>query len=94
MLGIVAPGSCNIWHIQLTTPFRGQAFTEGDAFIGYQKDTPAAVVFQATNQLRGEGQSVSIQDWARTDSVGVLGPTAVEEEEKDSHVWKENVSSL
>ena len=24
----------------------------GDAFIGYQKDTPAAVVFQASNFLR------------------------------------------
>ena len=32
--------------------FRGRRFTRGDAFIGYQKDTPAAVVFQASNFLR------------------------------------------
>ena len=31
---------------------RGKKFTQGDAFIGYQKDTPAAVVFQASNFLR------------------------------------------
>ena len=31
---------------------RGTRFVRGDAFIGYQKDTPAAVVFQATNFLR------------------------------------------
>ena len=27
-------------------------FKEGHAFIGYQKDTPAAVVFQASQQLK------------------------------------------
>ena len=32
--------------------FRGARFVRGDAFIGYQKDTPAAVVFQASNFLR------------------------------------------
>ena len=31
---------------------RGKKFARGDAFIGYQKDTPAAVVFQASNFLR------------------------------------------
>ena len=31
---------------------RGKRFVRGDAFIGYQKDTPAAVVFQASNFLR------------------------------------------
>ena len=70
-------------------PFRGRKFTEGDAFIGYQKDTPAAVVFQATHQLGREGLAV----WERTEPVSVLGPRA-EEEEEASHVWKENVSSL
>ena len=71
-------------------PFsRGRKFTEGDAFIGYQKDTPAAVVFQATHQLEREGPLV----WERTEPVSVLGPRA-EEEEEASHVWKENVSSL
>ena len=32
--------------------YRGRRFTRGDAFVGYQKDTPAAVVFQASNFLR------------------------------------------
>ncbi len=32
--------------------FRGSHFSEAHAFIGYQKDTPAAVVFQATNLLK------------------------------------------
>ena len=94
MLSIVEVSLCDIWLIQVTTPFRGQRLAEGDAFIGYQKDTPAAVVFQATNQLKREGLAASIQDWASTESVGVLGPTAEEEEKKDSHIWKENVSSL
>ena len=29
-------------------------FTEKDSFVGYQNDTPASVVFQATEQLREE----------------------------------------
>ena len=28
----------------------------GDAFVGYQEDTPAAVVFQAYHQLKAEKQ--------------------------------------
>ena len=30
------------------------SFTEQDSFVGYQNDTPASVVFQATEQLREE----------------------------------------
>ena len=30
-----------------------------DAFIGYQKDTPAAVIFEATNQLRASCSGVT-----------------------------------
>ena len=71
--------------------YRGRKFTEGDAFIGYQKDTPAAVVFQATHQLEREGPAV----WERTEPVSVLGPRAVEEEEGEaSQVWKENVRCM
>ena len=87
-------GRCDIWLIQLTTPFRSQKLSEGDAFIGYQKDTPAAVVFQATDQLKREGLAASIQDWASTESVGVLGPTVVEEEENDSHIYLERKCKL
>ena len=31
---------------------RGRSFTKGDAFVGFQKDTPAAIVFQASNFLK------------------------------------------
>ena len=67
--------------------FRGRKFTEGDAFIGYQKDTPAAVVFQATRQLEREGLAA----WERTEPVSLLGPREVKEA---SQVWEESVSSL
>ena len=71
-----------------TLTSRGQKFTEGDAFIGYQKDTPAAVVFQAT-------QATPVE-WGRMEHVSVPGTKADEEEEEveDSHIWKEDVSSL
>ncbi len=32
--------------------FRSTKFKKSDAFIGFQKDTPASVIFQATNLLR------------------------------------------
>jgi len=31
---------------------RNHAFKKSDAFIGFQKDTPASVLFYATNQLK------------------------------------------
>ena len=71
-------------------PSRGWKFTEADAFIGYQNDTPAAVVFQATRQLEGGDLAVSPQRQERTESVNDL----VEEGVEDSHTWKENVSFL
>ena len=65
------------WHILLTS--RSQKFTEGDAFIGYQKDTPAAVVLQAT-------QATPVE-WRRMEQVSVPG-LKKSEEVVDSHVWK------
>ena len=38
--------------LSLILTYRGKRFDTGDAFVGYQKDTPAAVVFQASNFLR------------------------------------------
>ena len=72
--------------------FRAQKFTEGDAFIGYQKDTPAAVVFQATNQLEREGLIISPQGSKRTKPVTNIGTGA--EDEEDSHALKKAVSCL
>ena len=65
------------------TTSRGRKFTERDAFIGYQKDTPAAVVFEASHQLEKEGMAVKVPN-----SVPV--PRANE----DSQEWKENVSTF
>ena len=62
-------------------PFRGRKFTEVDAFIGYQEDTPAAVVFQATHQLERESLTIFPQRREWTEPVGVLGPKAEDEEE-------------
>ena len=74
------------------TPYSGRKFTEGEAFIGYQNDTPAAVVFQATRQLEQEGLMVSSpQGRKRKRPVKDLEPKAVEVEE-DLQVLKENVS--
>ena len=74
-----------------STSYSGRKFTEGEAFIGYQKDTPAAVVFQATRQLEQEGLVVSPQQKKETKLVNDLESRVVEETE-DLQVWKENVS--
>lgn len=39
-------------HVVKTFFFRDAKFKKCDAFIGFQKDTPASVIFQATNQLK------------------------------------------
>ncbi len=44
--------------------YRGNRFSEAHAFIGYQKDTPAAVVFQATNLLRRLRQNQALESKA------------------------------
>ena len=44
---------------------RGKKFAKGNAFIGYQNDTPAAVVFQASNflrRLREEENSIVVEN--------------------------------
>lgn len=43
---------CAISHIVCRGVSGNGKFKEGHAFIGYQKDTPAAVVFQASRQLK------------------------------------------
>ena len=74
-----------------SAPYSGRKFTEGEAFIGYQKDTPAAVVFQATHQLEREGLADSPQQRNGTKLVNDLESRVVEEME-NLQVWKENVS--
>ncbi len=80
------------------TIFRDTSFKKSDAFIGFQKDTPASVIFQATNQLRLACSAIkdgsferttkwrSILEWSgiATDNWGI--------EEEDPEAWKEAVS--
>ena len=75
---------------------RGNRFEQAHAFIGYQKDTPAAVVFQATNQLNEllrDGANMS-PVWQRLQRIGVLENICPEQLMKDEgcDVWKEAVS--
>ena len=70
-------------------------FKEGHAFIGYQKDTPAAVVFQASRQLKRLRKGPywrleSMQEYS------VFQDISLEElamEEKGSELWKLTVSA-
>ena len=66
-------------------------FKEGHAFIGYQQDTPAAVVFQASKHLKKLRKGHVHQEFGPLREGGV----PVEElatEQKGSDRWKEAVS--
>ena len=77
-----------------TFVYRNQKFGRADAFVGYQNDTPAAVVFQATysmselqQQLREKSATNHfILDLAR------LSAEAFVAEKEGSEVWSEAVS--
>lgn len=76
-------------------------FREKDAFVGYQKDTPAAAVFQASNQLRHfvrekENVAHSTYLWVEVWKKGFLGGPRLDELDnmkEDSEQWKQAVSS-
>ena len=77
-------------------PFRNRKFNEEDAFIGYQKDTPAAAVFQATNQLEKLRQRHPglVQMWAEVLESRCLGFTLddiTEEVTSDSDQYQQMV---
>ena len=72
-----------------TCRFKGK-----NAFIGYQKDTPAAIIFQATKQLQSlkkMGENPSRWEWL--EQAGKLPQDGLVEEDEDSERWKE-VASL
>ena len=82
----------------ITTEFRdyseNRSFKEEQAFIGYQKDTPAAVIFQASRQLkqlrRGNCQELdSLQKYSIFQDIHL--PT-ISTEQKGSYWWKLAVS--
>ena len=78
--------------------FRDGKFNPANAFIGFQTDTPAAIVFQTTHfmrQLRKEGAANS-NGWENVRSANALGevsPEGLVELEEDSEQWKYAVSN-
>ena len=69
-------------------------FEEGHAFIGYQKNTPAVVVFQASKQLERFRKGLSM---SRLSESGIFGDVPIKEllnEAKDSDMWKDAVSHI
>lgn len=40
-----------------------RGFKVGDAFVGYQKDTPAAVVFQVSHVLKDHEAKENAEHW-------------------------------
>ena len=71
-------------------------FKESHAFIGYQKDTPAAVVFQASKQLKHfKKENHQMLDYLQ--EMGVLREIPSRDliaEPKGSDVWKEAVRPM
>jgi hypothetical protein len=73
------------------TPYRNSNFQTSDAFIGFHKDTPASVVFQATNLLRSAGGDVIMREYV--DSLGAQwSPEERVDDEEESGAWEDSVS--
>ena len=71
-----------------TPSVSGRTFSEADAFIGYQSDTSAEVVFQATEMLRGwKLHSSFLPDHA----LGGLQPDEIKKASEESGTWKQAV---
>lgn len=79
---------------------RNSKFKKHDAFIGYQKDTPASVVFQATNLFRlacaayRDGDFNKKGKWADIFKRSQMKPedSCIEGSEQQS-LWEDAVSS-
>ena len=74
----------------------GGKFTPKHAFIGYQEDTPAAVVFQASRQLKRLKKDPYLQLSYQNESL-IFGDIQLEEllaEDKGSNMWKVAVSFM
>ena len=81
-----------------TSLLRGRRFARGDAFVGYQKDTPAAVVFQASNFLRRlreeDDQDVTRSKLEVLDRAGILENMPLNvlfDREEKTELWKDAV---
>ena len=83
-------------YIFSTDSATGGKFLPSDAFIGFQKDTPAAVVFQATKQLKENPASI-IEHWPDELREWSFGPTSgdwITVEEEGSVSWCITVSKV
>ena len=49
-------------YIAINCTIMIRSFKVGDAFVGYQEDTPAAVVFQVTHLLK-DNESEDVKRW-------------------------------
>lgn len=73
-------------------------FAESDAFIGFQKDTPASVIFQATNLFVSlclaaqKGCDVTVGQWADILKWSKTKPAEVTEKGQSALVRGEAVS--
>ena len=69
-------------------------FKARNAFIGYQNDTPATVVFQASNQLQHLKMKRGERKWEGFEQASVLGNIPLDELEEieGSTLWKQAVS--
>ena len=81
-----------------TALLRGRRFARGDTFIGYQKGTPAAVVFQASNFLRWlreeDDQGVTHSKLEVLDRAGILENVPLNvlfDREEKTELWKDAV---
>ena len=91
----------NMWCMGLLCVNDHSRFKEKDAFVGYQNDVAAAVVFQASSQLRKVQKryenttSSRRQLWESAWEDGLLGDGTLEElalDNEGSNKWQEAVS--
>lgn len=84
-----------MWLIYPLLLCRSQKFSEEQAFVGYQKDTPAAIVFQASKQLerlRSEDSATSVHwKYLQEHVLQNIGHHQLVNMEVTSKVWKETV---
>ena len=81
--------ACNTFWVSIR-------FKESDAFVGYQKDVAAAVVFQASIQLRNRCKRVrsGCQQLWESALLGLCTPDELAMEQEGSDTWKKVVCEL
>ena len=100
MLGTFVGCMLAIFFMEYYNIYSDSKFKPSDAFVGFQKDTPASVVFQASNLLKSattavrKGVNVTGGKWERVFQWCNLECDSWDiEEELDPSVWNKAVSS-